>query len=640
MTNLFVDFETRSPVELRGAGAYRYASDPATEMLLMGYAFDDDPVVVSDTLPKFFDVFLDGPGLIVAHNAQFERLIFKHVLGIDIPIERFACTAAMARSVNLPAKLDALAGLLLGEMKNVDGAKLIRKFCRPPKKGEYPWYVGSSDEWERFKDYCRQDVHLERELYKLLSPGWTQQSREDYYVSERINDRGIQLDVPLAEAAAARAKEIHVGLRKDIQKVTNGEVRTPRGTKVTQWVYGHLSEGWQRGLMRVEGKVSLDKNVRASLLASRGLYYDVRKVLEICEDASSGSVAKYGKALERHVDGRLHGSYILDGGSTTGRYSAVGVQPQNLPQGHVDDYEDSRREILAGRGKLTDLKDMIRATLVPKSGHAFVCSDLKQIEGRVLPWLADTPGGRAKLAVFADPERDVYMETASVITGEDSPTPEQRQSYGKVPELALGFGGAVGALMRMASTYQVDMSEELASDVVALWRKANAWAPAFWGVLSRAALLAFKHPGSYFPAGRVRYVKNPEAPTLYCILPDDSLLHYNDVRLGAEGLSSAHTRFQPKAGESEWPRVRLWHGILAENITQATAARIQRAILRRLDQAGYAVVGHSHDEVLVEVPWGGKEAQEHIHEIVTERPEWASDLPLHSEGWHGKYYRK
>ena len=641
---LFVDFETRSPVNIRGAGGHRYAANPETEVLLMGWAFDDDTVQVWDATQgesrsDSVDKHIRGGGKVVAHNAQFERLIFNRVLGYDLPSEQFICTAQLARACNLPSKLDLLAWVMLGERKQDDGKALIHRFCVPQGDGTY--IPPEGEKWERMKSYCQQDVELERRLYHKL-PAWSGATARDYQVSEWINDRGIRIDIPLAEAAVKREELLQAQLHARLGVVTGGALKTPRGVGVTNWVYGRVSESSQAAMLTEAGKPSLTAGVRKELL-THDMDDATREVITICDAASNSSVAKFRKALMRHVDGRLYGSFILDGGSTTGRYSAVGVQPQNLPSVSAADPTHTRSEILAGRGTLTDLKSMVRAMLIPSSGKTFVCPDLAQIEGRVLPWLSDSAGGRARLEIYADPQRDIYCETASAILGRrvTKDDGELRQTYGKIPELALGFGGGKGAILRTANARGVKMPEKQALAIVRSWRAANPWIVNFWKQLNSALRSAYFSPGGVFRAGRVSYRRVPGTMTVQCSLPDGSLLHYHQVREDLDDLVGMHTRSQPKAGGSEWPTVRLWHGILAENITQATAARVQRRILARLYVEGFDVVGHSHDEVLVEVPSDDvEEYTREIEAIVTNRPKWALDLPLHSESWHGQRYGK
>ena len=395
--------------------------------------------------------------------------------------------------------------------------------------------------------------------------------------------------------------------------------------------------------MTPEGTLSLAAGVRTELLASGELPPRVRCVVELAEAAGTSSVTKFRKATGRQVDGRLYGSFILNGGSTTGRYSAVGVQPQNLPRECASDHAATRAEILSGGGTLAELKSMLRPMLIPSRGHTFVCADLSQIEGRVLPWLADSDGGRSRLDIFRDPSRDLYCETASGILDRRITKADtaERQNYGKIPELALGFGGAVGALLNTSRAYGAEMGEDQARYIVRRWRATNRWAGDFWDALSKAARLAFYRPGEVFPAGRVSYRRIPSTDTLQCALPCGSLLNYHQVREDGDGLTGMHTRSVPKVGETEWPRVRLWHGILAENVTQGTSARIQRRILWRLDKLGFFGVGQSHDEVLIEVLDDEVEtAAVDIARVVTRNPTWAQDLPLDSEVWTGAYYSK
>ena len=649
MSILFVDFETRSRCDITKNGGYRYALDPSTEALMLAYAFDDEEIAMwegGNPFPQAVRQHIDNGGLLVAHNAQFERLIFEHVLedqcGVKPPkIEQYRCTAAQARASNIPASLDNCSSVVLGARKKAEGGGLIKFFCVPRKDGKFNAPTDDPEGWETFKDYCIQDVALERRLYASMTP-LDEATLRDYQICERINDRGLGIDVSLANAASKRARRLQKVIQEDIVKVTQGKLKVARGVTLTRWVYDRLAINLKH-IMVPEGKLALGKDIRQDLL-SRDLDPQVRRVIELNGEANVGSVAKFTTALGRQYNGRICGSYILDGASTTRRYAAFGFQPQNLPRESADDPIKTREKIISGGGSMTDLKSMIRAMIVARSGHEFVCADLSQIEGRVIPWLSNSAGGSKKLEIFADPARDIYCETASgvlgkVVTPEDA---DLRTSFGKVPELALGFGGGHEALQRTALKCGVNMPEAQAKDIVKRWRKANSWIEKFWADLEIQAIRAYKNPGEAFRVGRVAYRRSPGTSTLQCALPDGiSLLNYHQVRLEGRGLTAMHTRFKPKRNDVEWPRSRLWKGTLVENITQATAGRIQCIIIRRLEEEGYSVVGHAHDEVLVEAPSTGiEESSAAVQDIVTCSPPWATDLPLASEVWVGKRYRK
>ena len=648
---LYLDFETRSRCNLKTSGAYRYAEDPSTEVLVMAYAYDDGEISVRAAGESFKDALYgfkyhikDG-GKIVAHNAQFERLIMKRVLGMDVPVERFLCTATQARTVNLPGGLDDVAGLILGKEKMPEGGKLISFFSIPQRGGAFNSPAEHPEKWEMFKEYCVKDVELERELYKTL-PAMTQETLDDYYVSEKVNDNGIPVDVDLAEAAVERAAILNEQLLAGIKRASGGELTKLRGITVTKWIYDNLPDRMKR-VMDESGKLSLDRGTRRALLENaEHIPTNVLNVIKIVADASNSSVAKYRAMLNRHVYGRVCGSYILNGATATGRYSARGVQPQNLPRTTLSDPEKARKTIMSGGGNYRLLKQMLRPAIVAPTDRTFIGADLSQIEGRVLPWLSDSGGGREKLKAFATPGRDIYCETASNMLGREV-TPEDkdlRQNYGKIPELAFGFGGAVGALMNTARSFGVTYEHVTPVQIVKRWRKNNRWCVEFWGALSRALNFAHKYPGEVFEAGRVAYRRIPDTATIQCALPGGSLLNYHDVRRDEDGeLCAMHTRYRPKVGEKRWPSVRLWHGILAENITQAVAARVQRCIIKRLVNLHQTkVIMHSHDEVLIETSEGGPVLQVGgmLTAVMQAPPEWAEGLPLGAEGWHGKYYGK
>ena len=676
---LHLDYETRSPVDLTQRGAYVYAADPKTEILCAAYAFDDGPVqfwnAMTEEIPDDLADALEAAGErgIHAHNAAFERLITWYVLCRDYdvkrpPLEAFYCTAAQARARALPAALEKLPRALGFEAeKDRRGKDLIRRMSIPP----YEWSRELQDE---MIEYCIQDVEIER-LCAMASAPLRDDEWQDYLVSERINDRGICVDLEFANAAHELALEAQGDANADLIRLTNGQIETTRQHQhIKAWAFDRgtpeqqerlrrtmLRHKYNRATKETVEKLSFDRDTRETILALPDdlVHYQVQEMAAIVEEASSGSTNKY-KAMRFRAqdDGRVRGSYIYAGAAQTLRFSATGVQTHNLRRDAAKDPEALRKTILEDPASLPKdermnlLAQMLRPTLIAGPGNILVGGDWSAIEARVLPWLADDPDADEVLDVFdacdADPSRpDIYMVSYAQSVGMDPAdvTRDQRQ-IGKVRELAFGYQGAVGAVMQFARAYGLTVDPAEALEWCKNWRRNNPWAPRFWSGLEEAAKDAVRTPGAEFSAGMVSYIMNPNGD-LCAVLPGDLVILYPQARLDIVDdrmvLSSLKASWSPPADEpdAEWPRVDLYGGLLAENATQATAGLILRRALRMLDEDGWPVVLHTHDEIALEVP--ESEADEAMENLVYAIKNTAPDfegLPLNGEFWKGKRYGK
>ena len=609
------DFETRSPVDLKTCGTYQYMRQ--AEVLCMSYAVDDAPVQTWRPGMSFPDI---GRAQIRAHNAGFERLVFWHVLDMRIPIEQFYCTAAQARANCMPGSLEDVGRFCGASMrKDHKGAALVRKFCVPPY---------SDDDPAELIAYCEQDVRAMRaasQSMRDLSPD----ELADYHVSEYINDRGVRLDVDLALAAVQYAKDEAVEIEARVREVTEGEVTSVRSPKMREWVLARVTPE-QRELMIVGEKWSIDKAVRANLLACDDLAPDVREVVQCADDLWASSVAKFARlaALADARDHRVRGAFVFAGGSATGRFASYGAQVHNFSRKVHKQAPEVRRAMVRGHAlvptygpRVTDvLRSMLRPALIPKDGCVFIVADWSSIEARVTPWLAGQPG-EAKLDVFRSGRDPYIVNAAGAFRVAYVEVTDAMRQIGKVMELACGFAGGSGAFAAMGRAYGMLLPEAEAKRMVTAWRRVNAWAPPFWDALESAYLRAMRNPGHEFSAGRVTYLFDRQH--LWYVLPSGRILCYPFARLEAEGVSYAKAAWKPMADADEWPRGRLWKGLAAENCTQAVAADILRHALRRLPD----VVLHVHDEIVQEVPADAADAQRLVS-IMTTPPVWAEGLPL------------
>jgi DNA polymerase len=619
---LWVDFETRSACDLKVAGVYNYAQHGSTEVLCMSYAFDDEDVQTWLPEQPFPQEVADHKGLIYAHNAAFERLIFWYVLQLDIPLEQFVCTAAQARANCAPGSLEDVGRFAGASMKKDHrGAQLIRKMSVPP-------YEESLELTAEMVAYCEMDVKAMRAISKAMRP-LSDQELQDYHVNERINDRGVLVDVPLCHAAVKYASTELAEIQEIVAEVTGGEITSVRSPKMREWVLARVGPQAKK-LMEKDGKYSIDKTVRANLLNCEDVPHDVQEVIQCADDLWASSVAKFSRLaqLSDEEDGRVRGAFVFAGGSATGRASSYGAQVHNFTRKCAQEPEAVRTAMVRGHAivpkfgkRVTDvLRGMLRPALIPSKGKHLVVADWSAIEARVNPWLSGR--GDDKLAIFASGE-DVYKVNASATFGVSvSQVNKDQRQIGKVQELACGFAGGVGAFAAMGRAYGILLPESDARRMVDAWRRANPWSVLYWQDLESAYTRAMRNKNKEFSAGRVIYMF--DGLHLWYVLPSGRILCYPYARLETDGVTYAKAAWKPAADAKEWPRARLWKGLACENITQAVANDLLRHSLRQLDD----VVLHVHDEIVIETATPDPEA---LRLVMCTPPDWAKGLPLDAE---------
>ena len=637
MKILYCDFETRSACDLPGRGVYNYAQHPSTAVLCMSYAFDDGEVQTWTPDQPFPEAVRRHSGQIRAHNAAFERLIFWYVLKIPYQLEQFYCTATQARANCAPGSLEDVGRFAGASMKkDYRGAQLIRALSIPQDDGTFNTDPKLMTEMIA---YCEQDVRAMRAISLALRE-LTDEELADYHVSERINDRGVKVDVALARAAINYAEDEIEDVQKLVVELTDGEITTVRSPRMREWVLARLGpQAFKLTAQYKDGerKESLDKTVRANLLLLAEENPDevpahVADVIQCADDIWASSVAKFNRLVSlAGEDERVRGAFVFAGGSATGRASSYGVQVHNFTRKVVKEPEAVRRAMVRGHrivpdyGKrVTDvLRGMLRPTLIPAPGHVFIVADWSAIEARCNPWLSDHPAGQDVLDVFAA-GRDIYVREAARIFHINEPdvTDAQRQ-IGKVAILSCGYGGSVGAFAAMGRNYGVTLPENEAQRTVQAWRRANPWAVHYWLSIEEAYTRAMRHRGHEFDAGRVTYMF--DGTHLWYALPSGRILCYPHATLNEEGVTYAKASWKPAADAKEWPRARLWKGLAAENICQATANDLLRHALRQLPN----VVLHVHDEIVVECPVEDAESvKAELERVMTTPPAWCADLPL------------
>jgi DNA polymerase len=491
--------------------------------------------------------------------------------------------------------------------------------------------------------YCEQDVRAMREISKGMRP-LSDEELADYHANERINDRGVLVDLDLCHAAVSYAEAELLEIQAIVAEVTNGEVISVRSPKMRQWVQDRVGPEAVK-LMWTGERFSIDKSVRANLLTLNAdqVPADVAEVIQCADDLWASSVAKFKRLadLADPEDHRVRGAFVFAGGSATGRASSYGAQVHNFTRKVAKDPAAVRQAMVRGHQivpafgpRVTDvLKGMLRPALIPAPGNVLVVADWSAIEGRVNPWLSNCPAGEVKLDVFRS-GRDPYKVNAMATFGVayEAVTGDQRQ-VGKVQELALGFLGGEGSFDTFGRVYGVRV--ENVPRVIRLWRTTNPWAMQHGQDLEAAYTRAMRNVGREFSGGRVVYLYDGQH--LWYSLPSGRVLCYPFAKLEADGVSYLKAAWKPAADATEWPRARLWRGLAVENITQATANDLLRVALRRIPD----IILHCHDEIVVQcLEEDSERVAAEVERVMCEPPAWAVGLPLGAEVKIMKRYGK
>ena len=632
MKKLWIDFETRSRCDLKTKGVYNYARDASTDVLCMSYAFDDDEVVTWTPDAPFPREVREHAGRIYAHNAAFERLIFWYCLQINFQLEQFYCTAAQARANCLPGSLEDVGRAISSSMrKDYRGAQLIRLLSLPQADGSF-----KHDEvlMAEMIAYCEQDVRAMRAVSNAMRP-LSDQELADYHVNEQINDRGVLLDLPLAQAAIRYAAAELDEIQSLVNELTDGAITSVRSPRMREWVLERVGEQAKKLMWNGE-KYSIDKTVRANLLLMENpdeIPPHVADVIQCADDLWASSVAKFNRlsGLSDEDDQRVRGAFVFAGGSATGRASSYGAQVHNFTRKCAANPDEVRQAMVRGHAivpkygkRITDvLKGMLRPALIPAQGKQFVVADWSAVEARVTAWASGDPQAEDVLDVFRS-GRDIYKREAAGIyrVKEEDVTKDQRQ-IGKVAILSLGFAGGIGAFSAMGRAYGVVMTESDSRRIVDAWRRANQWAVKYWAKLEEAYTRALRNKGREFSAGRVTYLYDGQH--LWYALPSGRILCYPFAKFEGENITYVKAAWKPAADAKEWPRARLWKGLACENITQAIANDLLRHSLRQLPD----VVLHVHDEIVLETD--DPTAADKLKQVMCTPPEWAEGLPLNAE---------
>lgn len=641
---LAIDIETYSDIDLINCGVYKYTDSDNFEILLFAYSVDDGETKIVDLacgekLPdEVIEMLLDDSITKTAFNANFERTCISKHLGLILKPEAWRCTAVQAAMLALPLSLEGV-GVVLGldKQKMSEGKDLIRYFCSPckPTKSNggrtrnLP--EDAPEKWELFKTYCIRDVDVEKQIRKKLwkypIPDMEQQL---YCLDQRINDRGIMVDRNLVDHAIAC-------------DLLYKETATKRAYELSE-LENPNSVSQLKGWLTDKG-IEVDSLAKATVeeLVDK-TEGDVQEMLKLRLAMSKTSVKKY-EAIDRSVcrENRVHGLLQFFGANRTGRWAGRLVQIHNLPQNHRSDLELARGLVADGRYDDVEmlyestpnvLSELIRTAFVAKPGCRFIISDFSAIEARVLAWLA---GEQWRIEVFQTHGK-IYEASASAMfhvpIEEITKTSPLRQK-GKISELALGYGGSVGAMTAMGAL-KMGLSEEELPSLVNTWRNANPHITQFWWAVDEAAVKAVrdKKPSK---VGRVAFEYS--SGILFVTLPSGRKLSYVKPKMGVNKFGREGITYEGIGESKKWMRLETYGPKLVENIVQATSRDILAEAMLRLENAGFDIVCHVHDEVVLEVP-NGTSSVEEINEIMAVNPEWADGLPLNAAGFESPFYKK
>ena len=668
MRHLHIDIETYSPTDLKKSGVYKYAEDVNFRILIICFALDGGEVFTVDMLDHpsnpndpnyiyFIQLIRERDVKFCAHNAQFERICFKNwfVEGSDVykaisSPTRWLCTANLSAQFGYPLSLaGASEALQLADKAKLStGKELIKYFCVPCK----PTKVNGGrvrnlpdhapDKWEEFKKYCVRDVEAERAIHEKLGKFKDSDSEDLVYIADQIiNDRGIKLDSYFVSAAKKGAEESKETILAELKSFAG--IENPNSpAQLCDWLSKQLGE-------TVE---SVSKGAIDDLLSDPATPDHVRKVLRLRLASGKSSVKKYDAMLNAECsDGRLRGLVRYYGASRTGRWAGRLVQVQNLPRNYIDDLDGARDLALQGYDCLSMLysdtldtySQLIRTSLVAPVGKKLVVADYSAIEARVLAWLA---GETWRLDVF-NTHGKIYEASAANMFSvpiEQVTKGSDLRSKGKIAELALGYGGSVGALSQMGGE-KMGLTQGQMKGLVESWRNANRNITKFWREVERLALKAVASGGEQgfiMRCGeKFRFHFGCIDGSLSVMLPSGRPLYYQDARVCEGKFGQRAIKYKSiDQTTGKWGWVETYGGKLTENIVQAVARDLMAYSLVRLESRGEATVMHVHDEVVCECDHDDKFALDRIISILVEKPRWAEDLPLDADGFESKYYKK
>ena len=661
MKTLSIDIETYSDIPLQKSGVYRYCESPNFEILLFGYSADSGPVQVVDLacgekIPAdVLDALTDDAVTKWAFNASFERVCLsrylrdlgisldpfhdKHPLSQEVARflnpESWRCSMVWAATMGLPLSLEGVGSVLgLEKQKLTEGKELIKFFCQPcaPTKTNgqrtrnRPFHA--PDKWDAFKRYNLRDVETEMGIQQRLAKfPVPDQVWEEYHIDQEINDRGVRLDMELVHAAINMDTRSRQELTTAMKRMTSLE--NPNSVQqMKQW----LSDNG----METE---SLDKKAVAELLKDAPA--ELREVLSLRQQLAKSSVRKY-QAMENTVcaDSRARGMFQFFGAARTGRFSGRNIQLQNLPQNHLPDLAEARALVRAGDFDAVKLlyedvpdtlSQLIRTAFIPRDGAQFLVADFSAIEARVIAWYA---GETWRQKVF-EKGGDIYCASASQmfkVPVEKHGINGHLRQKGKIAELALGYGGSVGALKAMGAI-EMGLTEDELPPLVDAWRQSNPRIVEFWWAVDRAVMetVRYKHSTSSYGL-----TFSCRSGMLFITLPSGRSLAYVKPKIGTNKFGGECITYEGVGATKKWERLDSYGPKFVENIVQATARDILCYAMRTLRCC--SIVMHIHDELVIEAD--PRMSLDAVCEQMGRTPPWATGLLLRADGYATPFYKK
>ena len=645
MKTLSIDIETYSDVQLPKTGVYRYCESDNFEILLFAYSVDSQPVQVVDlacgeSIPEEIIAALEDDTVIKwAFNAAFERICLSRFLGYPtgtyLNPESWCCSMIWAATMGLPLSLEGVGAVLgLEKQKLTEGKDLIKYFCQPcaatktngGRIRNRPFHA--PDKWEAFKRYNIRDVETEMGIqHKLRKFPVPDEVWEEYHIDQEINDRGVRLDMELVQQAIAmdtRSREELTAAMKDMTALEN-----PNSVQqMKQWLSDNGIE-----------TDSLDKKAVAELL--KDAPDNLADVLTLRQQLAKSSVRKY-QAMEKTVcsDGRARGMFQFYGANRTGRFSGRNIQLQNLPQNHLPDLSEARGLVKGGDFDGVELlyedvpdtlSQLIRTAFIPRENALFYVADFSAIEARVIAWFA---GESWRQQVF-EKGGDIYCASASQmfkVPVEKHGINGHLRQKGKIAELALGYGGSVGALKAMGAL-DMGLSEDELPALVDAWRQANPRIVEFWWAVDRAVMEAVKYKHTTTDYGLTFSCKSG---MLFITLPSGRKLAYVKPKIGTNKFGGSCITYEGVGGTKKWERLDSYGPKFVENIVQATARDILCYAMKTLRCC--SIVMHIHDELVIEAD--PKVSLDAICEQMGRTPPWAKGLLLRADGYTTPFYKK
>jgi DNA polymerase len=667
MTTIRLDFETRSHCDLKATGAWLYSLHPTTEVLCYAWKIDSDPVEGVFVAP-FLDLYnLDVEKGVPqwcyeddfeAHNAGFELAIWENIMtpkyGWPKPdLERFSCSAARAAAHGLPRSLDGTTQAMgLSEEKDKEGHKLMLKLCKPrsawKKTGKGPIYFGTTEEFQRLLEYCKQDVEAEYALSESLRP-LSSDEQKVFQVDLAINRRGVHCDRELIDRAIQMNTVESKKGNAELSELTNKGIQT---TGQTAKIIEHLYNEYQFVMPNMQAEI-VDSMLKEVLPVG------VRKLLRLRQKHSKSSVKKYEamRARSSDTDHRIRET-ILYHGAHTGRWTGLKIQPQNYPRPKLSRFEieellipaimDDRPDLLElYRGSVSAaLSDTLRSALTAAPGHKLIGADYKSIEARVLCWLAGEQWAvdmyERGIDVYVDMAATIYnvpIEDLLSLLDQKSLDAKRKRDVGKRAILGLGYQMGEDKFVATCKTHGgIDLDPALANRTVKLYRTKYKRVKALWYDVHETAMKALSND-AYTTVGRP-LLFGKRGAFLFFKLPGGRLMSYKDPQIRTNQFNkSALSHMHVDSVTRKWKRTTTYGGALTENLVQAIARDIMAHAMLKAEAAGYPIVMSVHDELVAEVPEGFG-SKEEFEQILCDTPDWADGCPIAAEGWEGKRYRK